>query len=204
MKAALAVVSGALAVVYPALVYYGLTRWGTQCLGGMVCALVALRAVLSLGSEGREHLASVLRSALPIAVLAGVSAAIDDRRFLLAMPVLVNLSLLATFGASLRGETSMVERFARMRVSDLSDAERSHCRATTVAWCCLFAFNALASGLLALAAPLAWWALYTGLVAYGLVGLLFAAEFLVRTYRFRARRRNPADRLFARLFPVPT
>jgi len=29
-------------------------------------------------------------------------------------------------------------------------------------------------------APLSWWTLYTGLIAYGLMGLLFAGEWLVR------------------------
>ncbi len=39
---------------------------------------------------------------------------------------------------------------------------------------------------LALWAPLAWWTLYTGLIAYLLMGLLFAGEWLVRQ-RIRSR-----------------
>jgi len=33
---------------------------------------------------------------------------------------------------------------------------------------------------LTLWAPLAWWTLYTGLISYALMGLLFAAEWLIR------------------------
>ena len=42
----------------------------------------------------------------------------------------------------------------------------------------------LTNGLLVVAlnlwAPLSWWALYTGLISYLLMGLLFAGEWLVR------------------------
>ncbi|RMU57582.1 hypothetical protein ALP29_200795 [Pseudomonas syringae pv. avii] len=34
--------------------------------------------------------------------------------------------------------------------------------------------------MLTLWAPLSWWALYTGLISYGLMGLLFAAEWIAR------------------------
>ena len=45
---------------------------------------------------------------------------------------------------------------------------------------------ALVAAGLALWAPLAWWTLYNGLIAYLLMGLLFAAEWLVRQ-RVRGR-----------------
>ena len=53
-------------------------------------------------------------------------------------------------------------------------------RRVTQAWCLFFLFNALTAAGLALWAPLAWWTLYTGVIAYGLMGLLFAGEWLVR------------------------
>jgi uncharacterized membrane protein len=40
--------------------------------------------------------------------------------------------------------------------------------------------NGLMAAALTLWAPLTWWALYTGLISYGLMGLLFAGEWLVR------------------------
>ena len=33
---------------------------------------------------------------------------------------------------------------------------------------------------LAMWAPLSWWTLYTGFISYGLIGLLFAGEWLIR------------------------
>lgn len=199
MRALGRVVQAVLAIAYPAVLYVGLTRWSARAVGLALLGLTVARAALSAGS--RERLAIALRTAAPVAALAGLSALVGDARFVLALPVLINLTLLATFGASLRA-TPMIERFARTQVSDLSAAELAHCRAVTLAWCALFALNAAVAAALALSGRLAWWALYNGAVAYALIALLFAVEFLVRTYRFRARRRTPVDRLFARLFPV--
>jgi uncharacterized membrane protein len=202
---ALARVAGVvLAIAYPAVLYVGFTRWGVRAVGLAVASLAALRALVALAGRSRDDVAAVLRTIAPVAALAGLSAVVGDPRFLLALPVLINGALLASFGASLRRGPPMVERFARMQVADLSDAERAHCREATVAWCVLFVVNASASAALALAGQLRAWAVYTGGVAYGLIGLLFAAEFVVRTYRFRALRRTAADRLFARIFPVTT
>ena len=40
--------------------------------------------------------------------------------------------------------------------------------------------NGLIAASLTLWAPLSWWTLYNGLIAYGLMGLLFAIEWLIR------------------------
>ena len=52
---------------------------------------------------------------------------------------------------------------------------------------------------LALFAPLAWWSLYTGLVAYFLMGLLFTVEFVVRKATFRRFGDSLPDRVLARI-----
>ena len=54
---------------------------------------------------------------------------------------------------------------------------------------------------LALAGDLWSWALYTGLVAYVLMGILFAVEFVVRSWRFRNYQGTVLEPLFERLFP---
>ena len=62
----------------------------------------------------------------------------------------------------------------------------------------------LASGAvldLALYAPVSLWALYTGLIAYVLIGALAAGEYLVRKLRFRDYGLRLHDRLIMRVFP---
>jgi len=53
-------------------------------------------------------------------------------------------------------------------------------RKVTQVWTLFFLGNTLVLMALAMWAPLSWWTLYTGLISYGLIGLLFAAEWLVR------------------------
>ncbi|MOA12225.1 hypothetical protein D3C78_1321990 [compost metagenome] len=53
-------------------------------------------------------------------------------------------------------------------------------RRVTQVWALFFLANGLVVIALNLWAPLSWWTLYTGLIAYGLMGLLFAGEWLVR------------------------
>jgi uncharacterized membrane protein len=115
--------------------------------------------------------------------------------------VLVSLGMFVAFARSLReGVTPMVERFARMVEPNLSPAELAHCRSVTVVWCVFFVLNAVVNCTLGFIDH-TWWALYTGVFAYIVVGGLLAGEYVVRKARFR--RYGPAlhDRLLRRIFP---
>ncbi len=179
-------------VAYPLLLWYGLTHWSPRRVGGvavlLVAALTALR-VWQVPAGGRWAVAQapVLAGAL---LLGGVL--LDDARLMMTVPTLVNLALLLTFGRSLR-DTPMVERYARLVHPDLADDEVAYCRTVTWVWCGFFVLNALISAGLLIWAPVAWWAAFTGAISYGLVGLLFAAEYAMRTVRFGARRRVAAQ-----------
>ena len=95
-------------------------------------------------------------------------------------PVLVNAGLLVAFASSLAGGQSMVERFARMREPELPPAAIAYTRKVTMVWCGFFVVNgSIALGTALWATP-AVWSLYNGVIAYVLMGLLFAGEFLVR------------------------
>ena len=83
------------------------------------------------------------------------SAVSGDHRFLLATPVLINAGLFITFAGSLRTDTPLIERFARMQVSDLSAEELRYCRSVTQVWSAFFVLNGGTALALALFAPLA-------------------------------------------------
>jgi uncharacterized membrane protein len=204
MKTFVAVVTGILFVLYPIGIWLGLTHFSARTVGLWMLAVLIPGLILRFRHAKREDLLVVAR--VPIAILAVVSLGIvfDDRRFVLAMPVLTNLVMLATFASSLRAEHTIIERFARMQEKDpLSAGQIAHCRQVTWAWCAFFVFNATISGALALFAPLAWWAAYTSGIAYGLMGAMFAGELVVRRYRFRTYGRGLHDRLLSRIFPPP-
>ncbi|MCP4449660.1 MAG: hypothetical protein GY811_30670 [Myxococcales bacterium] len=67
-----------------------------------------------------KELLSLLPTTVTIIGLATLSAVLDNATFILFTPALVNVSLLTTFGITLRdGATPFIERFARLQVDDL-------------------------------------------------------------------------------------
>lgn len=185
----------------PFVMVYGFTRWGVRPVALLVALVAFVRVAIKLLTTARERLTKVLPVPLTLVALAGLSWAIDDPRFVLATPALINLILLTIFSTSLFKTETMIERFALLEVTDLSPQERAHCRATTVAWCCLFAVNTVVSTALMLQASLDAWAVFTGPVSYGLIAGLFTVEFIVRSAKFRRHGEGPLGRLMSRVFP---
>jgi uncharacterized membrane protein len=190
-----------LLLAYPAAVYYGLTHLAPRQLALWLLPLLALTVLARMPRERSRQWLEALKAPAVMAVLLALTAVFDDPRFLLATPVLINLVLLVGFAGSLRSRMPLVERFARMQVDDLSPAEIAYCRKVTQVWSGFFVLNGSTAGLLALLAPVSWWALYTGIVAYVLMGLLGATEYVLRKYRFGRFGQNPLDRLLQSLLP---
>lgn len=121
--------------------------------------------------------------ALAFCLLLGLA---DSAALLRWYPVLISLALLGLFGSSLLSGMPMIERLARLTEPELPPAAVRYTRQVTWLWVGFFSFNATIAAALALWAPLTWWTLYTGLIAYLLMGMLFAGEWLVRQ-RIRSR-----------------
>jgi uncharacterized membrane protein len=173
MKRLYAIVFVAVSVAYPLLVYAALGRFEPRWLALLLAAVAVLRA-----ATARQAFWWV--AAAGAAVLAGLAFFANALAPLKLYPVLVNAVLLAVFAASLYWPPSAVERIARLQHPDLPPRGVAYTRKVTWMWCGFFVFN----GVLALATAL-WadertWALYNGLIAYVLMGLLFAGEWLVR------------------------
>ncbi len=204
-------------VAYPIAIYFGLTRLSARGVGLMIAAFVIPSAIVRATARGsrsahdkketREHLLAVLPVPLSIGALAGLTAWLDDERFVFATPVLINIALLITFGATLRSSAMpMIERFARLQEKDgLTDGQVAHCRQFTWIWCAFFIVNGGIAAALALRGEAGPWAAYNGGIAYGLIGALFTLEFIVRRVRFAAYGPGLHDRLLrpilTRLFP---
>jgi len=142
-----------------------------------------------------------LAVAYPFLILAGLRWLEPRAVALLYVPALVNLVLLFVFGRTLVRGPSFMESIARLRERDLSPAQVAHCRTFTGVWCAFFAANAAVGAALAVRGDLWPWTIYTGFVAYLLMGLLFAFEWLVRSWRFHDFRGPLVDPLLRRLFP---
>jgi uncharacterized membrane protein len=198
----LAVSNAVLVVSYPLAVYFGLLHLSARSLGLLLMALLLPGLALKFRAARREDLLAVARIPLSLLAVVALAAVFDDKRFVLGMPVLINLVLLYGFASSLRS-TPMVERFARMQDPQLGPEQVKYCRGVTKVWCAFFVLNAALSAVLALFASVALWALYTGLLAYILIGTVGATEYVVRKARFREYGPHLHDRLLAKLFPPP-
>lgn len=175
---ALVVIAG---VAWPFAVYAGAGRWSPRAFAAALGALWLLRLLSGARQPGQRALA-----AAGLAFCA-VLAAADSAALLQWYPVLLSALLLALFAGSLYRGMPVVERLARLTEPELPPAAVAYTRRVTAVWAGFFLFNGSLCAALALWAPLAWWTLYTGLIAYLLMGLLFAGEWLVRR---RVRRRH--------------
>ena len=203
MRVALHVLNAVLTVVYPLAVWWSLTHLSARMTGLVVLALLVPLMALRLWRTERTHMWPVLRLPLAVMTLILIGVASNNAVYIKAMPVLISGALLVAFGASLRGDMPMVERFARLQDPELTPDKQAHCRRVTVVWCVFFVLNGAAAALLALFAPVSWWATYTGGLAYAFMGTLFVGEYIVRKAKFREYGGAPHDRFLSKLFPPP-
>jgi uncharacterized membrane protein len=95
-------------------------------------------------------------------------------------PVLVNAGMLELFAWSLHSPPSLVERLARLQHPDLPPEGVRYTKRVTLVWCLFFIINGGIALITALWGSMAVWTLYNGLIAYLLMGILFAGEYIVR------------------------
>jgi uncharacterized membrane protein len=164
-------------ILYPLLVSLGLDYWGVRSMAVVLlllaCARLAVSRWLGLPSGNAVWLV------VAVVIVAAVTLATGSVIGLKAYPVVVNILMLALFAFSLWRPPSMIERFARLREPDLPAAAIPYTRKVTMVWCGFFVVNGVIASATVFASDQVW-AVYNGLVAYGLMGLLFAGEYLVR------------------------
>ncbi|MFJ3045524.1 hypothetical protein ACIPEN_06825 [Herbaspirillum chlorophenolicum] len=97
-------------------------------------------------------------------------------------PVAISAGMLALFGYSLFKPPSMIERLARLRDPNLPNFAIAYTRRVTQVWCVFFALNGSIAFATAMWASSAVWSMYTGVISYVAMGVLFAGEYLVRLY----------------------
>ena len=180
MTRAPAAASHLLFALYPLLIFLGLQYFDARTVG--VCVLAALVVRYrrnALGVMAAFSMWQWLAVALP--VLLGLAVvATNSESLLLLYPASISASMLILFGTTLLRPPTMVERFARLHQPDLPAESVRYTRRVTEAWCLFFVCNGSAAVYTAFFASRETWALYNGLIAYVLMGALFAGERLVR------------------------
>lgn len=190
-----------LALTYPPLIYFGLIvmspRQVALCVGGTVVLRLLLSSPAKLAAYTHMFW-------LPVIAISGISAATaaSNHPFsLLLTPAAVNFGMLAVFAGSFLRDETIVERLAKIQVPDLPGCELEYCRRVTTIWCGFFLLNGGTALGLAFRGDLELWTLYTGVIAYILMGTLFTAEYLYRHWRYRRYVGAPLDPLLKWFFP---
>lgn len=162
-------------IIYPFAVYFSLEHLRAAWLALPLALLWLARAVWTQAAQpgGRAMPAIAV-------IFCAAMAAVDSTAWLRAYPVLINAMLFAVFAASLRRGPPVIERLARLRHPDLPPEGIRYTRRLTQIWAGFFVANGATAAILALWAPWGWWTAYNGGIAYVLIGLLMAGEWLLR------------------------
>lgn len=173
MKLPWQILAVACSVLYPLLWYLGREHNLFGWLAGGMAVVWGGRAVLQR-TRGQRLVSAAVALFFVVVLL------FERQQAMYWYPLLVNGLMLALFGASLLGPRSLVERLARLQNPDLPPRAVVYTRRVTQVWCGFFVFNIVV--ILALIGSSSWraWALYTGIIAYVLMALLFAGEWLCR------------------------
>lgn len=162
-----------LSIAYPALWYYGREAGWFVWLAAAMCGLWLLRALTAKLPQQRY-------AALFVTLFFAAVLVFGRRDSMYWYPVLVNLMMLAVFGGSLFAGQTVIERLARLQQPDLPEKAVRYTRRVTQVWGVFFIINGTLAALLARLGRYDWWAVYTGVIAYVLMGMLFAGEWLYR------------------------
>lgn len=165
----------ALSLVYPLAVYFGLRHFDARTLVLLLVTVAGLRLISEKNTAINQRLWIPLLALLVFWILLS-----NSDTALKLYPLVLNVSFFTMFAWSLKHPPTVVERMARLRRPDLPPHARAYTTSVTKVWCMFFLLNGAISLATALWASDALWALYNGLIAYGLIGLLFAGEWLVR------------------------
>lgn len=164
---------GLVSLAYPLLVYLAMGRFEPRWLALLLFALAVLRALTT-----RQALWWC--AAAGAGLLAVAATVFNEALPLKLYPALVNAVMLAMFATSLRFGPPLVERLARLQEPDLPPFAVVYTRRVTQVWCGFFVLNGGLALVTALYASDRIWALYNGVLAYVMMGALFAGEWCVR------------------------
>lgn len=181
MKTAWQIIAGVLSVLFPVLWFFGRDQGWLPYIAGMMVLVWAGRAIVQ--PDRWQRVVSAVLSLFFVLVLV-----LQQPWAMYWYPFFVSVLMLLLFGGSLLSKQSLIERLARIRQPELSDDAVRHTRRVTQIWCGFFVLNGAIIAALVLMEHWHAWAIYTGFISYGLMGMLAGGEWLWRRRRQAARR----------------
>jgi len=170
-----------LITLYPFLVYYGLDHFTLSQIAIVLLVVFVSRIVFLKKNQFAKNW-PVLLTVVIGAVLAGLSWLYGNADYLLWYPVGLNAALFIVFFTSILFPPTVIEYIARLTDKNLPEKAIRYTRKVTIVWSIFFVINASIATWTAIHGDMKIWTLYNGLVAYLVIGLIFAVEFLVRQH----------------------
>ncbi len=168
-------------LAYPLIVYFGVQRVSPLVFAAVFGLLACLRYAVAKQKGQFADLAPFV-----VVIIYSIALSLSEGDALLRLyPVVVSLSMAVVFALSLRAEKSFIESLASLSGKAITPNAKRYTRRLTAVWASLLLVNALVALYLAMYASLENWALYCGLLAYIIMGIVFAAEWLFRQYYIR-------------------
>ena len=188
-------------VIYP-LAVHGLVvvdaPW-IAVVGLVVTSLVSLLSPLLVRGADREYRWLWIYALL--AALGALNIVTHSVYALFLPPVLVNLGLMLFFITTLRASRiPIIERLMRLGTRNALGAElRAYARRLTWIWAAYFLAVAALSLLLAWRASLETWSLFTNVVNFIVMAVMFAAQYLYQRQRFGPAAQTSLRKMLRRL-----
>jgi uncharacterized membrane protein len=140
----------------------------------------------------------VLIQATAMTIIIGTAAAFESEFALRVTPFAVSLTFIAMFASSLK-TTPIIERFARLQKPDLPPDHVAYCRSLTKVWVGVLGANSVLLLVASMIEDKALWTELVGPVSYGMIGAVFAGEYIYRKRRFQDFDDNLLDRVLKAL-----
>lgn len=173
---------GIATIAYPFIVYTSLNTIGPASLSVVLFCLLLARVILRGEFDKPEQYAQLGL----VGTLCLLAAWRDSELILRYYPVAMSLGFSLFFAISLWADETLIERFARMFVSNIEQHQRDYMRVLTILWALLLLANAAVAAYTACCLSLAQWTLYNGAIAYAVFALFTAGE-LINRYFYKKR-----------------
>ncbi len=177
--------ASAVLLLYPVAVYYGLQYFEPRWLGLLLLLVLFLRFSLLFKTVTLQQLKPLAGISIASATIGILIIFFNEPFYVRLNPVIINISLFTLFSYTLYKPPSMIERFARLQTPELPVEAISYTRTVTKVWCAFFIFNFIVSAYTSVYSSMEIWALYNGLIAYILMGFIFAIEYIVRKFKIK-------------------
>ncbi len=181
-----------LMVVFPlSYVYYNsyIPLWGWLIIGTLIygASLLKFSSYITLMQLKKHFLKLCLGGCLVFLI-----CFFYPKPFFLLYPFFVSLFFLYIFALSLWAGRPIITQIAEMRGHNLSKRGKIYTKRLTFIWVVFFIINGLIIFSLSLYSSSLYWGIYTSLISYILMGILFLGDFAYRTI-FLSKKDNDSE-----------